>query len=235
MTPVLSVDGLDKTFVLHNQQEAVLAVLKGAALTVHPSEAVVLTGVSGAGKSTLLRLLFGNYRPTAGRIEILHRGRVVDIASAPPRLVLDVRRWTLGWVSQFLRVIPRVTTIDLVAEPLQRRGVGFVEAKQKAAAMLERVNLPERLWHLAPQTFSGGEQQRVNIARSFVSPSPLMLLDEPTASLDQANRDIVVSLIAQAREQGSAIVGIFHDEPTRARVATRLLDISNFKSMAGQQ
>lgn len=229
MSPVLSVEGLEKTFVLHNQGAAILPVLNGASFTVAPGEAVVLTGVSGAGKSTLLRLLFGNYRPTAGRIAIRHRGRPVDIASAPPRVILDVRRWTLGWVSQFLRVIPRVTAQDLVAEPLLLRGADPVEARRKASAMLERVNLPERLWTLAPQTFSGGEQQRVNIARSFVSPSPLMLLDEPTASLDQANRDVVVSLIADAREAGSAVVGIFHDEPTRARVATRLLDISNFK------
>ena len=232
MTPVLSVDGLSKTFVLHNQGGITLPVLDGAAFTVAAHEAVVITGVSGAGKSTLLRLLFGNYRPSSGRIDIRHRGGVVNIAAAPPRTVLDVRRWTVGWVSQFLRVIPRVSVLDLVREPLLLRNVDAELAAETAARLLTRVNLPRRLWSLAPQTFSGGEQQRVNIARSFVAPPPVLLLDEPTASLDQTNRDIVVELIAEARSSGSAIVGIFHDEATRERVATRLLDITAFKSDA---
>ncbi len=230
MAPLLSVEGLSKTFVLHNQGGISLPVLDRTAFTVAASEAVVITGVSGSGKSTLLRLLFGNYRPTSGRIDIRHRGEAVNLAAAPPRTILDVRRWTVGWVSQFLRVIPRVSVLDLVREPLLLRAVDGDQATARADEILTRVNLPRRLWSLAPQTFSGGEQQRVNIARSFVAPSPLMLLDEPTASLDQTNRDIVIELIAEARSAGSAIVGIFHDEATRDRVATRFLDITAFKS-----
>ncbi len=232
MTPVLLVDGLSKTFVLHTQGGVTLPVLEGAAFSVAARESVVITGVSGAGKSTLLRLLFGNYRPSSGRINIRHRGEVIDIAAAPPRTIIDVRRWTIGWVSQFLRVIPRISVLDLVREPLLVRNFDFEQATARASEVLTRVNLPRRLWSLAPQTFSGGEQQRVNIARSFVAPSPVMLLDEPTASLDQTNRDIVVELIAEARSAGCAIVGIFHDEATRERVATRLLDITAFKTDA---
>lgn len=232
MTPVLSVEGLRKIFVLHNQGRISLPILGNTTFSVSGHESVVITGVSGSGKSTLLRLLYGNYRPTSGRIDVRHRGDIVNLATAPPRTILDVRRWTIGWVSQFLRVIPRVSTLDLVREPLLLRDVSDHQATERACAILERVNLPRRLWTLAPQTFSGGEQQRVNIARSFVAPSPLMLLDEPTASLDQTNRDIVIELIAEVRAAGSAIIGIFHDEATRERVATRLLDVTAFKSEA---
>jgi alpha-D-ribose 1-methylphosphonate 5-triphosphate synthase subunit PhnL len=228
MTVMLRADNVSKSFVMHNQGGIELPVLAGASLSVSAGEAVVLTGASGSGKTTLLRILFGNYRPTGGRVEVRHQGRLVDIVQASPRAVLDVRRRTLGWVSQFLRVIPRVSTLDLVQDPLLARGVDAVSARKRAGAMLARVNLPERLWILPPQTFSGGEQQRVNVARSFVDPAPILLLDEPTASLDADNRDIVVDLIREATAAGTAVVGIFHDETVRMRVATRRIDVTAF-------
>jgi alpha-D-ribose 1-methylphosphonate 5-triphosphate synthase subunit PhnL len=233
MPTMLRVEGVAKTFVLHNQGGAELPVLDGVDLDVEQGEAVVLSGPSGAGKSTLLRVLYANYRPTRGRVLVRHGSDVVDVAAAPARVVLDVRRHTLGWVSQFLRVIPRVSTLDIVAEPVLARGKGETFARKRAAEMLERVNLPARLWPLAPQTFSGGEQQRVNIARSFVDPPPILLLDEPTASLDAANRDTAVDLVAEARRNGATVVGIFHDEVVRSRIATRVLDIGLFRPRQG--
>jgi alpha-D-ribose 1-methylphosphonate 5-triphosphate synthase subunit PhnL len=227
---MLRVRSLAKKFVLHNQGGIALPVLAGVDMSVAKGEAVVLTGDSGVGKSTLLRMLYGNYRPSAGQVEVRHGGRFVDIVSAEPRTVLEVRRRTLGWVSQFLRVIPRVTTLDIVRDPLLMRGVDSATATARARAMLARLNLPERLWNLAPATFSGGEQQRVNIARSFVDPAPILLLDEPTASLDANNRGIVVELVNEARARGAAIVGIFHDEATRERIATRTLDLTRHKA-----
>lgn len=230
MPTMIRVEDVSKEFVLHNQGGAILPVLAGVDLAIERGEAVVLAGPSGAGKSTLLRILFANYRPTRGRVMVRHGPDLIDIASAPARVVLDVRRRTLGWVSQFLRVIPRVSALDLVAEPMRARGIDRSTAERRAAAMLDRVNLPARLWRLAPQTFSGGEQQRVNIARSFVDPPPILLLDEPTASLDSANRDTVAELVIGARRAGATVVGIFHDETVRSRIATRVLDISRFKS-----
>ena len=230
MTTMINVDGISKAFTLHNQGGVRLPVFNNVSFKVEAGEALVLAGPSGIGKSSLLRLLYGNYRPTAGRIEINHSGRLLDIVSATPRRVLEVRRRTLDFVSQFLRVIPRVSTIDIVRDPLLARGVDGATATKRASDILARLNLPERLWQLAPATFSGGEQQRVNIARSFVEPAPILLIDEPTASLDTANRDVVVELIAEARKQGSTIVGIFHDDAVRARVATRHLAMSDFKS-----
>ncbi|WP_150287002.1 phosphonate C-P lyase system protein PhnL [Rhabdaerophilum calidifontis] len=234
MTPaeMIRVEGVSKTFTLHNQGGARLPVFRDVTFSVRAGEALVLAGPSGTGKSSLLRILYGNYLPNAGSIAIRHGGEVIDIASAPPRAVLEVRRRTMGFVSQFLRVIPRVTALDIVRDPVLARGGSEAEATEKAQAILARLNLPERLWNLAPATFSGGEQQRVNIARSFVSPSPILLIDEPTASLDAANRAVVVDLINEARARGTAIVGIFHDEDVRDRVATRALDITAFKAAA---
>lgn len=232
MTTMIRVENVTKAFTLHNQGGVRLPVFDDVNFSVEAGEALVLAGASGAGKSSLLRILYGNYLPSAGHIHITHAGRPVDIVTAVPRTVLDIRRRTLGFVSQFLRVIPRVSALDIVRDPLLARGITPDQASERARAMLARLNLPERLWNLAPATFSGGEQQRVNIARSFVDPSAIMLIDEPTASLDAANRDVVVELIAEARTNGSAIVGIFHDEAVREKVATRYLDITAFRKAA---
>ena len=139
-----------------------------------------------------------------------------------------MRREALGYVSQFLRVVPRVPTLEVVAEPLRAVGVSANIAEMRAKALLSQLNIPERLWSLSPTTFSGGEQQRVNIARGFTHKYPAMLLDEPTASLDAANREVVLSLIEEAKLRGAAIVGIFHDEAARDRVCNREIDVRSF-------
>jgi alpha-D-ribose 1-methylphosphonate 5-triphosphate synthase subunit PhnL len=174
------------------------------------------------GKSSLLRVIYANYRPSRGVVRVRHDGDWLDLAEATPHQVLDVRRRTLGYVSQFLRVIPRVPALDIVAEPLIEAGLSAQEARQRAGTLLHRLNVPERLWRLPPGTFSGGEQQRVNIARGLIVSRPLLLLDEPTASLDADNRIVVAELLEEARAAGSAVLGIFHDEDMRDRVATRL-------------
>ena len=230
--PVLTVEGLAKTFVLHTQGGVRLPVFDGAAFAVAPGDCVVLAGPSGSGKSTLLRSLYANYLPDGGHIWVRHAGGWVDMVNAEPREVLAVRRETMGYVSQFLRVIPRVPTLDIVAEPLLAQGFEQAEAETRAKAVLSRLALPERLWSVPPATFSGGEQQRVNIARSFVRHYPILLLDEPTASLDQANRDTVVALINEARQAGTAIVAICHDTPVRDAIATRLFDVTEFQAAA---
>jgi len=226
MLPVLRVSGLNKSFVMHAQGGLALRVLEDVAQSVAPGECVALVGPSGAGKSTLLRSLYGNYRPQSGSIRIRHRDAWVELANAEPRTTLDVRRHTLGFVSQFLRVIPRVATVDVVAEPMLRLGATPEEARRRAEFLLGLLGIPDRLWLLPPATFSGGEQQRVNIARSLIADYPVLLLDEPTASLDVANRDGVIDLIRQRRDAGAAIVGIFHDVAVRDALATRLHNVA---------
>ncbi len=218
----LRVENVSKTFVLHHQNGVQLPVLQNASLTVNAGECVVLHGHSGSGKSTLLRSLYANYLPDNGHIHIKHGEEWVDLVTAPARKVIEVRRSTIGWVSQFLRVIPRVSALDVVMQPLLDLGVSREECAAKAANLLTRLNVPERLWHLAPSTFSGGEQQRVNIAHGFIVDYPILLLDEPTASLDAKNSAAVVALIQEAKARGAAIVGIFHDEAVRECVADRL-------------
>lgn len=215
---------VSKTFTLHNQGGAVIDVLTGASLRVAPGECVALTGASGAGKSTLMRMLYGNYSAQSGVISV----DGVDIVQAQPRDIIRLRREVLGYVSQFLRVVPRVPTLEVVAEPLLALGVPADEAQARAADLLARLNIPQALWPLSPTTFSGGEQQRVNIARGFVHRFPALLLDEPTASLDATNRNVVLDLIEQAKADGVAIIGIFHDEAARDRVCDREIDVTSF-------
>ena len=202
-----------------------MPVLRDVGFDVHEGECVVLAGPSGAGKSTLLRSLYGNYRAESGRILVRHHDTMVDLATADPRTVLAIRAETMGYVSQFLRVVPRVSALDVVAEVLLARGVDPDDARARAAGLLQRLNIPARLHGIPPATFSGGEQQRVNLARGFIAGHPILLLDEPTASLDAANREVVVEMVREAKARGTAIVAICHDEEVRDAIADRLFPL----------
>lgn len=221
---MIELNGVVKTFVLHNQGGAVIEVMRDAGFSVAPGECVALSGASGAGKSTLMRMIYGNYLASAGQISVAG----VDLVQAEPREILALRRESLGYVSQFLRVVPRVPTLQVVAEPLLTLGVDAETAQARAADLLRRLRIPEPLWSLSPTTFSGGEQQRVNIARGFAHDYPALLLDEPTASLDAKNRRTVLDLILDAKARGAAIVGIFHDAAARAEVCDWEIDVSEF-------
>ena len=232
MTAMIDIADAAKTFTMHLQGGIELPVVSGVTFQVNPGECVVLSGPSGVGKSSILKMIFGNYRCDSGRIGIRHRGALIDLAAAEPRQVLNVRRSTIGYVSQFLRAVPRVATIDVVAEPLIVNGMARAEAQARAGELLHRLNIPERLWQLPPATFSSGEQQRVNIARGFISDLPILLLDEPTASLDAANRAVVVELIAEKKRHGVAMVAIVHDDEIRHLIADRIVDVTSFAAAA---
>ena len=230
--PLLEVSSVAKSFTMHLRGSLRLPVVANVAFSIHPGECVVLGGPSGVGKSSILRMVYGNYAVDAGQILVRDQAtsEMADLATGDPRLVLDLRQNSIGYVSQFLRAVPRVSALDVVAEPLVTRGVDRDAATQRAAALLERLNLPSALFSLPPATFSGGEKQRVNIARGFITDHPILLLDEPTASLDAANRDVVVAMIREKLAAGTAILGIFHDIPVREAVATRIIDVSAFSA-----
>ena len=234
---MLKLENVCKHFTLHHQNSAQLLVLNNVNLQVSAGECVVLDGPSGMGKSTLIKLVYANYRPTAGTIRLRQSdGSHLELGTASPRELVRMRRDSVSYVSQFLRVIPRVSALDVVAEPLVEDvadlRAALPLARAEAERWLTRLRIPERLWHLPPATFSGGEQQRINIARSLIKPRPLVLLDEPTASLDPVNTSTVVELIQEALARGAAMLGIFHDPAVAQAVATRRLSMSQFRTSA---
>jgi alpha-D-ribose 1-methylphosphonate 5-triphosphate synthase subunit PhnL len=232
MAVALDIRELSKSFTMHLQGGLRLPVVERVTFKVMAGSCVVLGGPSGAGKSSILKMIFGNYRSDAGQILLKQGKAVIDIAAADPRRILELRKRSVGYVSQFLRAVPRVPAIDVVAEPLVGNGVTRDEARERAAGLLRRLNISERLWELPPATFSGGEQQRVNIARGFIPDLPILLLDEPTASLDAANRAVVVDMISAKKKQGTAIVAIAHDDEVRAVIADKIVDIQQFAAVA---
>ena len=232
MDPALTLTGVGKSFTMHLQGGTRIPVVENVTFAAAPGECVVLGGPSGAGKSSLLKIVYGNYRCDHGSVLVRDGAEAIDVATALPRRLLRLRKTRLAYVSQFLRVIPRVAAIDLVIQAAVDFGVDRDEAADRARALLSRLNVPERLWTLPPSTFSGGEQQRVNIARGFVADHDVLLLDEPTASLDAVNRAAVVELVDSKKRRGTAILGIFHDEDVRDRVADRIVDVTRFAAAA---
>lgn len=223
---VLRLEDLGKTFVLHEQRKTVPSA-SGISFDVEAGALVALVGPSGAGKSSILKSVYRTYLPTCGRIEFVRAdGRVVDLATAPESEIIALREREIGFVTQFLHCLPRQSTLDVVARPLVRLGVPLAEAREKARGLLARLGVPERLYDIGPATFSGGERQRVNIARGLIVRCRLLLLDEPTASLDAATRDKVIALIAEEKAAGVAILAIFHDAALVAALADRTCEIS---------
>lgn len=224
MPALVAIDNVSKTFTLHLREGTRLDVVSNVSLQAHPGECLVLGGPSGAGKSSLLKMIYGNYRCDHGAIRV----GGTDVATASPREIMALRQSVMGYVSQFLRVIPRVGSREIIAARGRESGLSAEVAQERAVTLLARLNLPERLWDLPPATFSGGEQQRINIARGMIADLPVLLLDEPTASLDAKNRAVVIEMIEAKKKAGCAIIGIFHDEDVRDAVATRVVDVSQF-------
>ena len=232
MSVVLELCNAGKSFTMHLQDGLRLPVVAGVDFSVEAGQCVVLAGPSGAGKSSILKMIFGNYRCDSGQILVRHGDTTTDVARAEPRRILSLRQTVMGYVSQFLRAVPRVPALDVVAEPLVAEPGSRGQARAQAAELLHRLAIPERLWQVPPVTFSGGEQQRVNIARGFLPERPLLLLDEPTASLDAANRATVVELIAEKKRRGAAIVAIVHDDEVRRAIADIVVDVTCFSPAA---
>jgi len=224
---LLKAENLKKGFTLHTQNGIHLSVLSNLSLAVKAGECVALTGASGSGKSTFMRCLYGNYRVDSGSIWVKHGSKWVDLTRTEPHQLLAIRQRTIGYVSQFLRVIPRVAALDVAAEPLLELGMELNEAREKAAQMFARLNLPERLWSVSPTTFSGGEKQRVNIARALLVNYPILLLDEPTSALDATNASVVIDLLQERKAAGCAMIGIFHDDEVLTQVCDRELSFGS--------
>ncbi len=223
----IQAENIEKGFTLHHQGGIHLPVLSGVSLHVAAGECVALTGKSGSGKSTFMRSLYGNYRIDQGKVLVFHQKDWVNLPQLKSYELMEVRRQTIGYVSQFLRVIPRVAAVEVAAEPLLELGENQTIAYDKVRQLFTRLNLPERLWKLSPTTFSGGEKQRVNLARALSVDYPILLLDEPTSALDQTNRQVVIELLEERKADGCAMVGIFHDQEVRDKICDRELKFGN--------
>jgi len=216
---ILKAERLSKHFFLHEQGRRIPASFD-VNLTLRRGQLLAVTGPSGAGKSSLLKCIWRSYLPSSGRLWFRDRdGMVVDIAAASEQRMLALRRGELGSVTQFLHCLPRKPALDVVAAPLVDTGTPPAQARERAAALLARLNVPAHLWHVAPATFSGGEQQRVNLARGLIRPCRLLLLDEPTASLDPVSRQCAIELLREIKTQGTAMLAIFHDPTLVAALA----------------
>lgn len=225
--PALDISHLSKRFVLHIRGGLRLSALESATFRVARGEFTGLVGHSGSGKSTLLKCLFRTYLPDAG--SALYRspsGDTIDLATADDHTMLRLRGSGLGYVSQSLRVIPRVTVEKTVARQLVARGTSEAEALAEARHLLSRLNLAESLWDSYPALLSGGEQQRVNVARALISNPDLLLLDEPTSALDAFNQAAVVELLSERLAAGATMVGAFHDAPSLRRLASQVVRLS---------
>lgn len=223
MTPLLTVEHLSKRFELHMLGKT-LDGCRDVSFEVRPGELLALAGPSGTGKSTVLKCLYRTYLPTGGVLRFASEALgPVDLAAAPERTVLALRRGEIGYVSQFLRVIPRVPARAVVMEPLLARGgVSRDEARRRAVELLDELRIPHALHDAFPATFSGGEQQRVNIARAVIWAPRLLLLDEPTASLDPASVKAALGVLSRLRARGTTMIGVFHDPQLIHALADRV-------------
>lgn len=230
-TPILDVQGLAKQFSLHAQSEIVPSC-SDVNMLAFPGQLAALTGPTGAGKSSVLKCIYRTYLPSQGTINFRRAdGAVVDLARISEQDMLQLRRSELGFVTQFLHCVPRRPADEVVAEPLILRGMALSEALAQARELLRRLNVPERLWRLPPATFSGGEKQRVNLARGLIAKPRLLLLDEPTASLDKATTGQVIELLREFKQAGVAMVAIFHDPELVTALADAEYRLSPPKSL----
>ena len=222
---VLRVDNFSKSFFLHEQNKRIPSA-SDVTLSVFSGKLTALVGPTGAGKSSVLKGIYGTY--LAGSGKILYRTAAndeVDLAQADPHCLLAIRRQEIAFVTQFLHVLPRQSCEEVVAQPLIVQGVTRHDALEQARTMLAALNVPEALWGISPATFSGGEKQRVNLARGFVFGARLLLLDEPTASLDPYTTELVVAQLEKLKQQGVAMLAIFHQPELVERLADSLVEL----------
>jgi alpha-D-ribose 1-methylphosphonate 5-triphosphate synthase subunit PhnL len=228
MEKILEIVDLQKRFELHILNEKLIEALHQVSLDVNEGEIVALTGKSGSGKSSLMKCIHRTYLSSSGKI--LYRngqGETVDLASATDYEILRIRKTEMTYCSQFLQVIPRVSAMDVVASGLLARGRSIEECRRATSECFERLSLPTELWDAYPSTFSGGEQQRVNIARAMISRPRILLVDEPTASLDLKTKDAVIDMLLELKQAGTSIILITHDEHTLTKMSDRSLHLEN--------
>ncbi len=210
---MLQIQDLSKNFIMHIRSDAEIHGFDHISFTAEAGKLIAITGPSGCGKSSLLKCIYRTYTPTSGDVYYTCAdGSVVNLAKAEPWEIIALREKEIGYVSQFFSVIPRVSALDILISTQTARGVEAGKAKERACEYLEKVGIGKNLWDMYPSTFSGGEKQRLNIANALITKPRLLLLDEPTASLDASSKEWVMNMILDLKREGTAMVGVFHDE-----------------------
>ncbi|AVF05936.1 phosphonate metabolism protein PhnL [Devosia sp. I507] len=206
--------------------DSMLHAFEDISFDLYQGEFLLLRGHNGAGKSTLLRTIWRSYLPVAGQVLYASSHGEIDLANAADVDIALLRREEIGFVTQFLNARPRVAAQDIVAEPLRLAGATQAEALDQARHWLDQFGVRPELWRAYPSTFSGGEQQKVNLARALILPQKLLLLDEPTASLDVGARAALVRRLADLKSQGVAIIGVFHHPGDVAELIDREINLN---------
>jgi len=230
MNTAIEVKGLYKTFTMHILNDKIIDALHDLDFYIREGEIVGLAGKSGAGKSTLIKCIYRTCIPSKG--EIIYNSKkfgAIDLAKANDYEILALRKSEITYCSQFLSVIPRVTAIDVIADSLVSKGESWEKSREVAKEYLSKLGLDEELWDAYPSTFSGGEQQRINVARAIISKPNFLLIDEPTASLDQKTKDIVIDMVLDLKRQGTSVLCITHDPYTMEHIADRVIELKNGK------
>ena len=223
---ILRISGLNKNFYLHKPQLEIKSC-QDINISLRQGEFIGIIGRSGAGKSTILKCINRSYLPLSG--DILYDSAAfgpIDLARASEREIVWLRNNEIGYVSQFLNVMPRTTALDHVMNALIEGGSDRETAEKSAREMLAYFKLREDLWNLYPVTFSGGEQLRLNLAHAMVKKPRLLMLDEPTASLDAKTKELVRDMLARLKSKNTSMIGIFHDIEFMQGVCDRVFDIS---------
>lgn len=211
MNELLKIEGLSKSFTLHNLNKHITAS-KDINISLNEGEFIGITGKSGSGKSTILKCLYRTYLPEEGNIWYKsEKFGDINLSKADERKIIYLRKYEIGYVSQFLNVMPRTTARELIEQAVLEMGGSAEFAEAEAEKMLKHFELDKELWDTYPNNFSGGEKLRLNIARAMVKHPRLLLLDEPTASLDNSSKAKVRELIEQLKSEGTTMIGIFHD------------------------
>ncbi|MBZ4653823.1 MAG: phnL [Peptococcaceae bacterium] len=224
---MLKVENLSKEFTMHIRGGKKIVTLSDISFQVRKGEFLGITGPSGIGKSSLLKCIYRTYLPSGGNIWYLSgEGEMVNLATVDDHKILELRRSEIGYVAQFLHVIPRVSALEVVSSALITQGVEPKAREERAKELFRRLGIPASLWEMYPSSFSGGEKQRLNIIRGLISKPRLLLLDEPTASLDPVSKREVISLIQELKKEGTTMIGVFHDYETLMKLADTQLDIN---------
>jgi len=223
---ILSITNLTKNFYLHNPGLEIKSC-QNISLTLNQGEFIGIVGASGAGKSTILKCINRSYLPMCGDIfyDSEAFGRI-NLAAASEREILYLRRYEIGYVSQFLNVMPRTTAKEHVMNALLDMGIDAERAEKEAKDMFVYFRLPENLWDIYPATFSGGERLRLNLAHSMIKRPRLLMLDEPTASLDNKTKTLVRDMLQKLKAKDTSMIGIFHDIEFMEGVCDKVFNVS---------